>query len=230
LMAVKYLVFDQKKLTMAELLGAIDSNFEGDRGEEIRQMCLAAPKFGNAIEEVDKLVGDSGKLMGEVVSRYKNPLGGPYSINRTGVAWHYYGGKGVGALPDGRKAGEPLDDGSLSPMRGTDKNGVTAVLRSAINAEFKEARASVLNQKFPQALMQSPEAMDKLASLTQTFLTSGGSHIQYNIQDQKVLLDARKHPERYKELVVRVAGYSAYWVYLTPEIQDEVISRTEQSL
>ncbi|MFC2024858.1 glycine radical domain-containing protein [Chloroflexota bacterium] len=116
-------------------------------------------------------------------------------------------------------------------MRGTDKHGITGVLRSALTAEeFKEARASVLNQKFPMTLMQSPEAMDKLASLTQTFLTSGGSHIQYNIQDHKVLLDARKHPERYKDLVVRVAGYSAYWVHITPEVQDDIIARTEQGL
>ncbi|MFC2048484.1 glycine radical domain-containing protein [Chloroflexota bacterium] len=157
-------------------------------------------------------------------------MGGPYSINRHGVSWHYYGGKGVGALPDGRKAGEPLNDGSLSPMSGTDKHGITGVLRSAINVDFKEARAAVLNQRFPATLMQSPEAMDKLASLTQTYLTSGGSHIQYNIQDQKVLLDARKHPERYKDLVVRVAGYSAYWVHITPEVQDDIIARTEQGL
>ncbi|MFC2025253.1 glycine radical domain-containing protein [Chloroflexota bacterium] len=116
-------------------------------------------------------------------------------------------------------------------MRGTDKNGITAVLRSALTAEeFKEARAEVLNQKFPLTLIQSPEGLDKLASLTQTFLTSGGSHIQYNILDHKVLLDARKHPEQYKDLIVRVAGYSAYWVHLTPEVQDDIIARTEQSL
>ncbi|MFC1941454.1 glycine radical domain-containing protein [Chloroflexota bacterium] len=147
------------------------------------------------------------------------------------MAWHWYGGKGVGALPDGRKAGEPLDDGSLSPMGGTDKHGITGVLRSAITAmELKESKASVLNQRFPATLMQSPESIEKLASLTQTFLTSGGTHIQYNIQDHKVLLDAKKHPEQYKDLIVRVAGYSAYWVHLTPEIQDEIITRTEQRL
>ncbi|MFC2048378.1 glycine radical domain-containing protein [Chloroflexota bacterium] len=116
-------------------------------------------------------------------------------------------------------------------MRGKDRNGIMAVLRSALTAEKDGgSKAEVLNQKFPASLMQSPEAMDKLASLTQTFLTSGGSHIQYNIQDHQVLLDARKHPERYKDLIVRVAGYSAYWVFLTPEVQDDIISRTEQAL
>ncbi|MFC2025476.1 glycine radical domain-containing protein [Chloroflexota bacterium] len=116
-------------------------------------------------------------------------------------------------------------------MRGMDKNGITAVLRSVITVgEFKEVRAAALNQRFPATLLQSPEAMEKLANLTQTFLTSGGGHIQYNILDQKVLLDARKHPEQYKELIVRVAGYSAYWTHLTPAIQDEIIERTEQGL
>jgi formate C-acetyltransferase len=116
-------------------------------------------------------------------------------------------------------------------MRGTDRNGITAVLRSALNAEkFKESRASVLNQRFPASLMQTPEAMEKLANLTQTYLTSGGSHIQYNILDHQVLLDAKKHPELYKDLIVRVAGYSAYWVHLTPEIQDDIIARTEQDI
>ncbi|MFC1941069.1 pyruvate formate lyase family protein [Chloroflexota bacterium] len=230
LMAIKTLVFDQKKLTMNELMTALDSNFAGDKGEEIRRMCLSAPKYGNGIEEVDKLVGASGKLMAEFIHRYKSPNGRPYAINRYGVAWHYYGGKGVGALPNGRKAGEPLDDGSLSPMRGTDRKGVTSVLRSALTAGFQEARASVLNQKFPLSLMQTLETIDKLASLTQTFLTSGGSHIQYNIVDQQMLLDAKKHPEQYKDLVVRIGGYSAYWVQLTPEIQDDIIARSQQSL
>ncbi|MBI4289348.1 MAG: hypothetical protein HY671_13095 [Chloroflexi bacterium] len=230
LTAVKRLVFEEKKLKMAELLEALDSNFTGERGEEIRQMCLAVPKYGNGIAESDRLVGESGRLMGELIHRHKNPRGDKYSISRHGLAWHHYGGKGVGALPNGRKGGEPLDDGSLSPMRGTDKKGITGVMKSAINAGFEEARAAVLNQKFPSSLMQSPEAMDKLASLTQTFLTSGGSHIQYNIIDRDKLLDAKKHPEQYKDLIVRVAGYSAYWVNLTPEVQDDIIARTEQGM
>ncbi len=230
LMAIKTLVFDQKKLTMDELLEALDSNFAGERGEEIRQMCLAAPKYGNDIPEVDRLVHDSGKMVAELIHRYKNPLGGPYSINRNGVAWHFFGGRGVGALPNGRKALEPLNDGSVSPMRGTDKNGVTSVLRSVMAIDFKESRVSVLNQKFPVTLLQSQEAMGKLLDLTQTFLTSGGTHIQYNILDHQTLLDAKKHPENYKDLVVRVAGYSAYWVHLSPEIQDDIIQRTEQGI
>ena len=115
-------------------------------------------------------------------------------------------------------------------MHGTDTNGVTSVLRSALAADFTDVEASVLNQKFPATLMQSQESLEKLADLTQTYLTCGGSHIQYNILDQTVLLDAKQHPEKHKDLIVRVAGYSAYWVHLTPEIQDEIIARTEQDL
>ncbi|MBI2859788.1 MAG: hypothetical protein HYX90_12030 [Chloroflexi bacterium] len=230
LMAIKKLVFDDKKLTMAEMVDALDSNFAGERGEEIRRMCLAAPKFGNGIEEADRLVRDSGKLIGDLVQGLKNPFGGPYCNTRDGLSWHYFGGKGVGALPNGRRSAEPLNDGSLSPMRGMDKKGVTGVLRSALVAGFEECTAAVLNQKFPTTLMQSTQSMEKLVDLTKTFLTSGGSHIQYNMLDRQTLLDAKKHPELYKDLVVRVAGYSAYWVHLTPEIQDDVISRTEQAL
>ncbi|MBI2957253.1 MAG: hypothetical protein HYY32_00270 [Chloroflexi bacterium] len=230
LLAVKKLVFDDKKLSMAELLEALDTNFSGKSGEAARQMCLAAPKYGNGIMEADLMVKKSGKTMAQVISTYRNPMGGPYSINRHGISWHYYGGKGLGALPNGRKAGEPLSDGSLSPMKGADRNGVTAVLRSAITAQCKESRAAVLNQRFPASLMQTTESLEKLADLTQTFLTSGGSHIQYNILDGKVLADAKKNPEKYKDLIVRVAGYSAYWVHLTPEIQDDIIARTEQGV
>ncbi|MFC1988726.1 glycine radical domain-containing protein [Chloroflexota bacterium] len=115
-------------------------------------------------------------------------------------------------------------------MQGIDRHGATAVFRSALNAGFDEARAAVLNQKFPLTMVQSPEALDKLASLTQTFLTSGGGHIAYNILDKEMLLDAREHPENYKDLMVRVAGYSAYWVQLSRELQDDIISRSDQEV
>ncbi|MCR4394634.1 MAG: hypothetical protein NUV31_09725, partial [Dehalococcoidales bacterium] len=147
LIAIKKLVFDEKKLTMHELLEALDSNFEGKRGEEIRQMCLAAPKFGNDIDEVDQMVREVGRFSASVIRAYKNPYGIPCKISREGLSWHYFGGLGVGALPNGRKAKEPLNDGSISPMRGMDKLGPTGVLRSVLKAGFEESYASCLNQK-----------------------------------------------------------------------------------
>jgi formate C-acetyltransferase len=228
LIAIKKLVFDEEKLTMDELLNALDTNFEGKRGEEIRQMCLAEPKFGNDINEVDLMVRDVGKFSGSVIMSYKNPFDVPCKISREGLSWHYFGGLGIGALPNGRKSKEPLNDGSISPMRGMDKLGPTGVMRSVIKAGFKESYASCLNQKFSSTVMQSPESREKLAILTDTFFRNGGQHIQYNMVDTEELLDAKAHPEKHRDLVVRVGGFSAYFVMLSPEIQDDIIFRSTQ--
>jgi pyruvate-formate lyase len=228
LLAIKKLVFDEKKLTMDELMNALDNNFEGKRGEEIRQMCLAAPKFGNDIDEADEMVRDVGQFSGSVIMSYVNPFDVPCKISREGLSWHYFGGLGVGALPNGRKSKEPLNDGSISPMRGMDKLGPTGVMRSVIKAGFKESYASCLNQKFSSTVMQSPESREKLAILTDTFFKNGGQHIQFNMVDTEELLDAKKHPEKHRDLVVRVGGFSAYFVMLSPEIQDDIILRSTQ--
>ncbi len=228
LTAIKKLVFDEKKLTMDELMNAIDANFEGTRAEDIKQMCLAAPKFGNDIDEADLMVGEVGKFSGSVIMSYKNPFDVPCKISREGLSWHYFGGLGVGALPNGRKSKEPLNDGSISPMRGMDKLGPTGVIRSALKAGFTESYASCLNQKFSGTVMQSPESREKLGTLIDTFFRNGGQHIQFNMVDTEELLDAKVHPEEHRDLVVRVGGFSAYFVMLSPEIQDDIIYRSTQ--
>ena len=230
LMAIKKLVFDKKKLTMDELLYVLDSNFEGVRGEEVRQMCLAQPKYGNDIDEVDRLVGKISKDSYDIIRSFDNSPFPDYIVAREGLAWHYFGGLGVGALPNGRKAFEPLNDGALSPMRGADKNGPTAVLRSAVKAGFKESYASVLNQKFSAAIVQSEESIDKLIAYTNAFMLNGGSHIQYNMVDTNELRDAKINPEKHRDLIVRIGGFSAYFTQLSPEIQDDVINRNEHSI
>ncbi len=228
LTAVKKLVFDNKKFSMAELLETLDSDFAGKRGEEIMQMCLDAPKFGNDIDEADWMVRNIGTFSASVIRAEKNPYGFPYGVERSGLAWHVLGGRGVGALPNGRKAGTPLNDGSFSPMHGMDKRGPTVTLRSILKAGFKESSMTVLNQKFPGTIVQSPESQEKLAMLTDTFFRGGGQHIQYNLVDAQTLRDAKERPEMYKDLIVRVGGFSAYFVHLSPEVQDDVIARTEQ--
>jgi pyruvate-formate lyase len=230
LVAVKKLVFAEKKLTMKELLQALDTNFEGTRGEEIRQMCLAQPKFGNDLSEVDLLARKISQDSYQIIRSYDNSPFRNYMIAREGLAWHYFGGLGVAALPNGRKAFEPLNDGAVSPMRGADRKGPTAVLRSALKAGFKESHASVLNQKFSAAMLGSSESVDKLVAYTNTFMSNGGSHIQYNMVDTGQLRDAKIHPENHRDLIVRIGGFSAYFTQLSPDIQDDVINRSEHSL
>jgi pyruvate formate-lyase/glycerol dehydratase family glycyl radical enzyme len=230
LIAMKKLVFEDKKLALDELLAAIDSNFEGARGEEIRQMCLAQPKFGNDKDEVDLLAKKISEDSYKIIRSYDNAPFRKYMVAREGLAWHYFGGLGVAALPNGRKAFEPLNDGSISPMRGADKNGPTAVLRSALKVGSKEAHASVLNQKFSSAILRSNESIGKLVAYTNAFMGSGGSHIQYNMVDTGELRDAKIHPENHSDLIVRIGGFSAYFTQLSPQIQDDVINRSEHSL
>ncbi|MFC1966395.1 pyruvate formate lyase family protein [Chloroflexota bacterium] len=230
LTAIKKLVYDDKKLTMDELLEALDSGFKGERGEEIQKMCLEAPKYGNDIDEADYMVRDLGKVIPRLLESERTPFGSKYTIIRQGLTWHYYGGKGVGAMANGRKAGLPLADASLSPTQGADTNGPTAVCNSALKADFSDARTAVLNQKFPLALFKNEGFAEKLADFTETFFRNGGLHIQYNLLDAATLRRAKEHPEQYKDLIVRVAGYSAYFVLLAPEVQDEIIARTEQTL
>ncbi len=231
LTALKKLVFDSGKYTMAEIMEALDSNFAGEAGESLRLELLHQPKYGNDDPEADELVRRIGQDSAAIIHEFDNAPFRPFIISREGLAWHYYGGLGVGALPNGRKALEPLNDGSLSPMRGADREGPTAVLRSACASGFGEcAYASVLNQKFSSSLLASEESVDKLIAYTNAFMGAGGTHIQFNILDTQQLLDARKHPENYPDLIVRIGGFSAYFVQLSPEIQDDVIYRSEFNL
>jgi pyruvate-formate lyase len=230
LIAMKKLVFDSGRLTMDELLVALDNNFEGARNEEIRQMCLSQPKYGNDIDDVDLLAGKISKDSYDIIRAYDNSPFRPYIVAREGLAWHYFGGLGARALPNGRKAFEPLNDGAMSPMRGADRKGPTAVLRSAVKAGFRESYASVLNQKFSGAMVRSDESIDKLVAYTNAFMGSGGSHIQYNMVDTNELKDAKVHPENHRDLIVRIGGFSAYFTQLSAGIQDDVIDRNEHSL
>ena len=231
LLAIKKLVFEEKKLTMAELMDALDSNFAGPRGEQVRQMCLAVPKYGNDIDEADVMVREVGAFTGSLIHAHDNSPDRPFHPVREGLSWHYYGGLGVGALANGRKAKEPLNDGSMSPMRGMDKSRTHR--RSPLRAQGRipgNHFASALNQKFSSSVVQSPESRSKLVTLTDTFLRQGGQHIQYNLVDTQELLDAKAHPENHRDLVVRIGGFSAYFVQLSPEIQDDVINRSQQGL
>ncbi|MDR0813184.1 MAG: hypothetical protein LBO63_04170 [Oscillospiraceae bacterium] len=226
--AIKKLVFEDKRLTMDELVSALDGDFQGKDGQFIRQLCLNSPKYGNADDSADALVRRISEDSAAIIHEYDNTPFPQLIISREGLAWHFYGGLGVGALPNGRNAFEPLCDGAVSPMRGADKNGPTAVLNSALTADFSGVSySSVLNQKFSSTILESPDSLKKLIAYTNTYMQGGGSHIQYNIVDSEELKTAKTEPERHSDLVVRIGGFSAYFVQLSPSIQDDVIFRSE---
>jgi len=141
---------------------------------------------------------------------------------------HIYFGKVVGATPDGRKAGEPLSEG-VSPVQGADRKGPTAVIRSAAKIDHARTGGTLLNQKFTTQILADQEGLDKLAHLIRTYFKLDGHHIQFNVVNTDMLRDAQKHPEKYRDLIVRVAGYSDYFVDLNIELQNEIISRTEHT-
>jgi formate C-acetyltransferase len=232
LTAVKKLIYgEDNKLTMEGLVKALDSNFEGTSGERIRQMCLSAPKYGNDIDEPDLMVRDLAQFTGSVIQSQKNIWGYPYAINRNGQSWHFFAGKRLAALPNGRKSGEPLPDGSLSPMQGLDSGGMTSFLCSVLKTEFKnDSMFGVLNVKLPASLLQAGASREKVIDIVESFFRGGGTYIQFNIMDAKTLKEAKVRPEKHRDLVVRVGGYSAYFVSLSPEVQDEIIQRTEHTV
>jgi formate C-acetyltransferase len=226
LAAIKKLVFeDKKKMSMAELLEALDKNFEGK--EELRQMLLDAPKYGNDDDYVDVIAAEVQSKVSSEVEKLHNIYGHKYIMDgSSGSAYYAYSGL-TAATPDGRKAKETFADGTASPVIGTDKKGPTAVLKSVAKTDPLTSYNHLLNQKFlPQFL--SGENKELFAAYLRTWCDLGIHHIQFNVVDREALLDAKEHPENYSNLVVRVAGYAAYFVDLSPNIQDEVIRRTEQ--
>ena len=227
LAAIKKLVFDEKKITLKKLKEVLDANFEGH--EDIQRMCLKAPKFGNNDDYVDEIARRFWDLVYDIFK------GSPFDRNRKGtrlepysIALHIVFGYLMGALPTGRKAGIPLTDGSVSAMPGTDVNGPTALANSAARAmDAVKYGTNHLNMKFHPSALEGTHGARNLISLIKTYMEMGGFHIQFNCISVETLKDAQLHPENYKDLVVRVAGFSAFYVYLDKAIQDEIIKRTE---
>jgi pyruvate formate-lyase/glycerol dehydratase family glycyl radical enzyme len=224
LAAIKKFVFDDKVITMEELVEACRKNFEGK--EELRLRLLnEAPKFGNDDDYVDRLVREVHIRGNEEVAKHKNMFGFP-SLFDGGIVAGYYGmSVGCGALPDGRKDGEPFADAVISPAAGTDKKGPTAVLKSV--SKVTPTYPHLLNQKFLPQFLEG-ENKKIFAQYLRSWADLGIWHVQFNVVSKDTLLDAQAHPENYSNLIVRVAGFSAYFVDLTPEIQNDIIRRVEQ--
>ena len=228
LIAVKQLVYEQKKYTMKQLLGALDADWEGY--EEMRRDFIRAPKYGNHIPEADEMVAYIYRLFADTCHENVTAYGGRVVPNAISISAHQPGGAVTGATPDGRKGGEILADASLSPDHGKDVNGPVAVFQSAMEVNQDAYQGTLMNMKVHPTTVKTEADLLKLGSMIKTYLTHGGKHIQFNVVDRAEMEDAKLHPDAHPDLVVRVAGYSAYFTRLPESIQNEVINRTEQKL
>ena len=223
--AVRKLCFENKEVELDKMLEALKSNFSGF--EEVRTLCSKAPKFGNDDDYVDLIARDLSHVYCEDVVQYPGMRGSHYIPELHSVSTHVYFGELTGATPDGRESGVAFSDGA-SPVGGVDRNGPTAAVRSMTKIDHQEVLQGVLyNQKFSPSVINTPAAISLLSDYIRTWCDLGGHHIQFNIISTDSLRLAQKNPEAYKDLIVRVAGYSAYFTELNENTQNEIIARTE---
>ncbi len=234
LAVIKQLVFEEKKITFDQLRAALDANWQGEENQKIRKLALAVPKFGNDEDSVDELVADVYESYLELLPGYRNaraglgPIGCGYTMSTSNISSYVPYGMDVGATPDGRYAGQPVNEGA-SPCLGADKLGPTAVLKSVSKLPNKRmAGGQLLNMKFSPGVLSGDDNLEKFIAFLEANRLLGNFHIQFNIVDSAELRDARLHPEKHQNLMVRVAGYCALFTSLIPEVQDAIIARTEQ--
>ncbi len=232
---IKKLVFEDKKISFKELRAAMDANWQGAENQRIRKLALAVPKFGNDKDYVDEIAADVYISYLELLPGYRNerhgrgPIGCGYTMSTSNISSYVPYGMDVGATPDGRYAGQPLNEGA-SPCLGADKLGPTAVLKSVSKMPNKHmAGGQLLNMKFSPSALAGPDNLNKFVAFLEANRLLGNFHIQFNIVDSAELRDAQLHPEKHQNLMVRVAGYCALFTSLIPEVQDAIIARTEQA-
>lgn len=237
LAAIKKCVYEDKSVTREQLWNALLTDFAGEEGERIRQLLLAVPKYGNDDDYVDSLVVEGYDSYIDEIAKHKNtrfgrgPIGGGYYAGTSSISANVPQGAGTCATPDGRHAGEPLAEG-CSPTHSADTNGPTSVFKSVSKLRTEKITGGVLlNQKVSPSMLIKPREREKLILLLRTFFNVlHGFHVQYNVVSRETLLDAQIHPENHKDLIVRVAGYSAFFNVLSRQTQDDIIARTEQVL
>ena len=237
LAAIKKCVFEEKAFSADELWNALMADFQGQRNGQIQQILISAPKYGNDDDYADSLLRQAYDIYIDEMKKYHNtrygrgPIGGIYYAGTSSISANVPQGAGTLATPDGRRAGEPLAEG-CSPSHAMDKSGPTAVFKSVSKLPTCEITGGVLlNQKLNPQIIQSEDDRMKLISLVRTFFNRlGGFHVQFNVVSRETLLDAQVHPEKHQDLIVRVAGYSAFFNMLSKTTQDDIIRRTEQTL
>ena len=228
LTALKYHVFDKKTISMSGMLKALSQNFIDF--EELRfEFLYNTPKYGNDDDYADAQALSVFELFYAAVDGRPTARGGISRINFLPTTSHIYFGSVIQASPDGRKAKEPLSEG-ISPVQGADKKGPTAVLKSASKLDHLRTGGTLLNQKFTPSFFDDEESIEKMTALIRGYFRMNGHHIQFNVISATTLRDAQKHPEKYRDLIVRVAGYSDYFNDLGEDLQNEIIQRTEQGL
>jgi formate C-acetyltransferase len=229
LAAIKKLIFDERRISINELKQALAANWEGY--VTLRKMCLQAPKYGNDIEYVDSIVRELYRFLIDEEAQYctfgRPEHGKIRGIGGASIASMFAGGAIVGATPDGRYAGVTLADGTASPAQGRDTHGPTAMLRSAAKIDQAMCASILLNVKLHPSVLASREDLKKLGCLIKAYAGMGGKWIQFNVVDNSQLLEAQKFPEKHQDLIVRVAGYSAYFVDLDKGVQDDIVRRME---
>ncbi len=228
LTAVKKLVFDDKAVSLEQLQEALANDFEGM--EDLRQMLVnRAPKYGNDDDYADEIAKEAALVYCREVNKYTNPRGGRFQPGLYPASANVPLGSVVMATPDGRKAWTPLADG-VSPISGYDTCGPTASVLSVAKLDHEIAsNGTLLNQKFHPSAIEGEKGLESLKAVTEAFFLNGGFHVQYNVVSRETLLDAQANPEKYKGLVVRVAGYSAFFTALDKALQDDILARTEQT-
>jgi len=225
LTAIKYHVFDKKTFSFKTLMAALNANFEGY--EAMRDLLVnQTPKFGNDDDYADDQARQVFDMYFKAIDSKPNTKGGVYRINLLPTTSHIYFGSVMGAMPDGRKAKEPLSEG-ISPVQGADRKGPTSVLKSAAKIDHLKTGGTLLNQKFTPSFFADEEGITSVAHLIRSYFKMDGHHIQFNVVTTETLRAAQAQPEKYRDLIVRVAGYSDYFVDLTVELQNEIIRRTE---
>lgn len=226
LAAIKQMVYDEKRIAPADLVHALQTNFDGE--EVMRQTLLhRVPKYGNDVEWVDELGAKWARFFRQELGKHTNYRNGPYHTGMYTVSAHVPMGKNVGASADGRLSQDPLADGGLSPVYGRDLQGPTAVLKSVSKMDDDcTTNGGLLNMKFLPDFFKTETGITKFCHFLRTFVDLEIPHIQFNVVSRQNLLDAQKHPEQYRSLTVRVAGYTAYFTELAGDLQNEIIART----
>lgn len=227
LASIKFNVFDKKNFTMSQMLELLKSNFENKKDER-EKLLFDTPKYGNDDDYADDLMRKVFESYFKAVDGRPNTKGGHFRIDLLPTTCHVYFGNVLGATPDGRFAKEPVSEG-ISPVQGADVHGPTSVIKSASKIDHLRTGGTLLNQKFTPNFLETDEGIEKVLQLIRTYFKLDGHHMQFNVVNAEVLREAQKHPEKYRDLIVRVAGYSDYFIDLGEDLQNEIIRRTEHT-